>query len=192
MLRRGAAPGADHRADHQRRLRLAAEHVAELGGLVEDLVEADAEEIAEHQFGDRPQAGDRGAGGGAHDRRFGDRRVDDPRLAELAEQPLGDAEHAAIGVALALAAGAAGDILADHDDARVAAHLLGAAPRSAPGGSISAASPSPSRGFPRAGRSRHVNPMQASCPAIFGAKSASRLLGSSGGASGQPPSEPEP
>jgi len=37
----------------------------------EDLVEADAEEIAEHEFGDRPQAGDRGAGGGAHDRALG-------------------------------------------------------------------------------------------------------------------------
>jgi hypothetical protein len=42
-----------------------------------------------------------------------------------ADQPLGDAEDAAIGVALALGGGAAGDILADHDDARVTAHLLG-------------------------------------------------------------------
>ena len=116
MLRGGAAPGADHRADHQRRLRLAAEHVAELGRLIEDLVEANAEEVAEHQFGDGAQTGDRSAGGGAHERAFGDRRVDDPRLAELPDEALGDAEHAAIRIALAVAAGAAGDILADHDE----------------------------------------------------------------------------
>src|SRR5437588_9478134 len=124
MLRGGAAASADHRADHHRGLCLAAEHVAELGGLVEDLVEADAEEIAEHQFGDRSEAGDRGAGGGAHDRGFGDRRVDDARLAKFADEALGDAEDAAIGVALTLRRGATRDILADDDDARVAAHLL--------------------------------------------------------------------
>src|SRR5207248_2011138 len=111
MLRGGAAASADHRADDHRRLRLAAEHVAELGGLVEDLVEADAEKIAEHQFGDGAQAGNGGAGGGAHDRRFGDRGVDDPSLAELADEALGDTEDAAIGVALALAGGAAAEIL---------------------------------------------------------------------------------
>ena len=53
MLGGGAAAGADHCADHQRRLGLAAKHVAELGRLVEDLVKADAEEIGEHQLGDR-------------------------------------------------------------------------------------------------------------------------------------------
>src|SRR4029077_14429048 len=53
-----------------------------------------------------------------------DWRVDHPSFAEFAEQPLGDAENAAIGVALAFRGGAAGDILADHDDARIAAHLL--------------------------------------------------------------------
>src|SRR5438067_13726258 len=107
MLRGGAAASADHRADDHRRLRLAAEHVAELGGLVEDLVEADAEKVAEHQFGDGPQPGHRRAGRGAHDRAFGDRRVDDPRFAELAEEPLRYPEHPAIGVALTLAAGPA-------------------------------------------------------------------------------------
>ncbi len=115
VLRRGAAAGADHRADDERGLGFAAEHVAELGGLVVNLVEADAEEIREHQLGDRAQPGDRGAGGSAHDRRLGDRRVDDPGLAEFTKEPLGHAEDSAIGI---------GDILADHDDARVAAHFL--------------------------------------------------------------------
>ncbi len=124
MLRRGAAPGADHCADDERRLGLAAEHVAELGRLIEDLVEADAEKIAEHQLGDRAQPGDRGAGGGSHDRRFGDRGVDDPALAEFAKEPFRHAEHTAIGVALPLRAGAPCDVLADHDNARVAAHFL--------------------------------------------------------------------
>ena len=56
MLRGGAEAGAVHGADDERRHRLAAEHVAELGGLVEDLVEADAHEVDEHQLGDRAQA----------------------------------------------------------------------------------------------------------------------------------------
>src|SRR2546425_3218878 len=43
------------------RLRLAAEHVAELGRLVVDLVEADAHEVDEHQLRHRPEP----AGGGA-------------------------------------------------------------------------------------------------------------------------------
>src|SRR5580693_433792 len=124
VLRRGAAPGADHCADDERRLGLAAEHVAELGRLIEDLVEADAEKIAEHQLGDRAQPGDRGAGGGSHDRRLGDRGVDDPALAEFAKEPFRHAEHTAIGVALPLRAGAPCDVLADHDNARVAAHFL--------------------------------------------------------------------
>jgi len=53
VLRRCAKPGADHRPDDDWGLGLASKHVAELGGLVEDLVEADAHEVDEHQFGDR-------------------------------------------------------------------------------------------------------------------------------------------
>ena len=37
-----------------RTVHLAAEHVAELGGLVVDLVHADADEISKHQFRHRP------------------------------------------------------------------------------------------------------------------------------------------
>ena len=114
MLGGGAAAGADHRPDDQRGRRLAAEHIAELGGLVEDLVETDAEKIAEHQLGDRPQAGDRGAGGGAHDRGFGDRRVDHPVLAERLLQPPGGTEHAAQDA----------DVLAQQHDPLVLGHQV--------------------------------------------------------------------
>ena len=124
VLRRGTAPGADHRADDERRLCLAAEHVAELGGLVEDLVKADAEKVRKHQFSDRPEPGDGGPGGGAHDRALGDRRIDDAGFAKLAKEPFGHPEDAAIGVALAFARRPAGDILADDDDCRIATHFL--------------------------------------------------------------------
>ena len=78
MLGRGAEAGADHGADDHRRLGLAAEHVFELGGLVEDLVEADAHEVDEHEFGDRPHAAGRGADRGADIGRFRKRRVEQP------------------------------------------------------------------------------------------------------------------
>ena len=69
VLGGGPEAGAVMRADHHGRRRLAAEHVAELGRLIEDLVETDAEEVHEHQFGHRPQPGrrrpDRGADEGA-------------------------------------------------------------------------------------------------------------------------------
>ena len=82
MLRGRAEAGAVHRAHDQGRGRLAAEHVAELGRLVEDLVEADAEEVDEHQLGDRPQAGRRGARRRADEGALGDRRVEHPLAAE--------------------------------------------------------------------------------------------------------------
>ena len=124
MLGGGAEAGAVHRAHDQGRGRLAAEHVAELGGLVEDLVEADAEEVDEHQLGHRPQAGGGGARRGADEGALGDRRVEHPVAAELRHQALGDAERSAPGVVLAGCAHAAGDVLAHDDHPRVALHLL--------------------------------------------------------------------
>ena len=49
VLAGGPNPGAIHGAHDQRRHRLAAEHVAEFGGLVEDLIETDTHEINEHE-----------------------------------------------------------------------------------------------------------------------------------------------
>ena len=116
MLRGGAEAGADHAADDQRRARLAAEHVAELRGLVVDLVEADADEVDEHQFGDRPHAGERGAG----------RRADDSRLSVIGvsmtrsrriwpSSPLVTPSTPPQASSSPAAAGAADDVLAHHD-----------------------------------------------------------------------------
>ena len=124
MLRGGAEAGAVHGADHERGHRLAAEHVAELGRLVEDLVEADPHEVDEHQLGDGAKAGRGGTGGGADEGRFGDRRIENALAAEFAHQAFGDAERPAPGVVLAGRAEAAGDVLAHDDDARIAAHLV--------------------------------------------------------------------
>ena len=66
VLGGGAKAGADHGADHNRRLGLAAKHVAELGRLVEDLVEANAHEVDEHQLGNRAHAAGRSADCGAN------------------------------------------------------------------------------------------------------------------------------
>ena len=124
VLRGGAEAGAVHGADHQRGHRLAAEHVAELGRLVEDLVEADPHEVDEHQFDDRAEPGGRGARRGADERDLGEMRVEHAVGSELRAEALGDAHRAAPGVLVARGTGAARDVLAHHDDARVALHLL--------------------------------------------------------------------
>ena len=124
MLGGRAEARAIHGANDDGRHRLAAEHVAELGGLIEYLVEADAHEIDEHQVGDRPKPGRGGADRGADERRLGDRRVEHPVAPELRHQALGDAHRAAPCVLLAGRAGAAGDVLAHQDHARVPLHLL--------------------------------------------------------------------
>ena len=108
MLAGRPEPRPVHGPDHDGRDRLAAEHVAELGRLIEDLVETDAQEVHEHQFGHRPQPGRSGAYGGADEGAFGDRRIQHPVTAEFRHQPLGDAQHAAPGVVVAGSAHAAG------------------------------------------------------------------------------------
>ena len=60
-------------------------------------------------------AGHRGADGDAHETGLGDRRVDDPAGSELLDQARQDLERRA----------RLGDVLADHEDGRVAPHLLG-------------------------------------------------------------------
>ena len=125
MLRcRTRADAGEHDEGH---LDLAAEHVAHLGGVVEKLVHADADEVHEHQLGDGAHAGGGGADGGADEGGFGERGVQHALVAELLDQAARGAERAAPGVndAQVLAAGAAGDLLAHDDDGFVAAHLLG-------------------------------------------------------------------
>ena len=126
VLGGAAEPRADAGEHDERNLDLPAEHVAHLGGVVEQLVHADADEIDEHQLGDGAHTGGSGADGGAHEGSFGERGVQHALVAELLNQAAGGAERAAPGVhdAQMLAAGAAGDFLAHDDDGGVATHFL--------------------------------------------------------------------
>ena len=93
MLGAEAQPGPVGAADDERQLNLAVGHVPALGHLVGDQVPADREEVAEHDLGDRPQAGHRGAHRGAEDGLLADRGVADPLRAELLEQARGGLGH---------------------------------------------------------------------------------------------------
>ena len=70
-------------AHHQRALGLPVGHVAALGEFVGDVVEADREEIREHDLGDRLQPGHRRAHRGAENGLLGDRRVAHAQRPEL-------------------------------------------------------------------------------------------------------------
>ena len=82
-------------------------HVANLRGVVCDLVERDAEEVHEHELGDRTHARQRRAERGADDRRFGDRGVAHTVGAVLGGQSERHLEDAA---------GRIGDVFAEQDD----------------------------------------------------------------------------
>ena len=81
-----AGPATVGGADDERERHLAIGHVPALGDLVGDDVPAHGEEVAEHDLGDRPQAGHRRAHRRAEDRLLGDRRVADALGSELLEQ----------------------------------------------------------------------------------------------------------
>ena len=116
MLGGVAAAGALLGANDQRDSGLAAEHVAQLGRLVDDRLHGQADEVDVHDLGDRPTARRGGADGHRGDGFFGDGRVAHALGAEFFGQALGDAEDAA--------AAPAGDVLAHHEDGRVAPHLF--------------------------------------------------------------------
>ncbi len=87
--------GALRHAHDQRHRRLAAEHVVDVGRVVDDLVEREQREVDRHQLHHRTQAGHRRADAHADDRVLGDRRVAHAALAELLQQAVGDLEGAA-------------------------------------------------------------------------------------------------
>ena len=123
MLRRGAKTGAKHSADDDGGLGFAAEHVAKFGRLIENLIEAHAHKIDEHELDYGAQAG-----GGRPDSRpyeggLGYGGVEDA-VAEFPPQALGDSENTAPGIHLSLAARAADDVFAHKDDALVPLHFL--------------------------------------------------------------------
>ena len=77
VLRGRVAPHAVRHAHHHGGLRLPAEHVADLGDLVDQLVHRAHHEIEDAHLDDRPHADQRRAEPRAHDGRFRDRRGDD-------------------------------------------------------------------------------------------------------------------
>ena len=115
VLGGAAAGGAEGGAEHHRHLELAAGHVVRLGGLVDELVHHQRQEVAEHEVDHRTHAGHGGADRHAGEAGFADGRVAHPFGAELLDQA---GEHLEGGAGL-------GDVLAQDEHARVAAHLLG-------------------------------------------------------------------
>ena len=86
MLRRRRAHGAVDAAEGERQARLAAGHVAQLGGLVADLIPAAIEEAGELDLDHRPHARHRGADAGAGEAGLRDRRVAHARRSESVDQ----------------------------------------------------------------------------------------------------------
>src|SRR3954465_1743869 len=96
----------------ERRGRLPA--VVRLGDHVDDLVEGAADEVHELELGDRAHARERRAIGRAHDRGFGDGRIDHALGAEGGGESVRDLERAAVDT----------DVFADAEDAGIALHLF--------------------------------------------------------------------
>ena len=105
-------------------VRLAAEHVAQLGALIENLVHAAAEEVDEHQLGNRAQTSRSRADRCADEPGFGNGGVEHAVAAEFLHQSLGDAHRATPGVLIdqVVDGRAAGDVFSEEDDIRVLAH----------------------------------------------------------------------
>ena len=90
-----------------------------LGELADDLVERRVDEAVELDLADRPVAAQRQADRGADDAGLGERGVDDPVLAEVLLQAVGDPEDAA----------ELADVLAHDEDLGVVLHGLAQAHR---------------------------------------------------------------
>ena len=115
VIQPAAHVAAARRAHDDRHARPAAVPVPQRGGLIDDLIEAARDEVGELHLRHGPVAAQRCADADADDRRLRDRRVDDPRFAELLEQALRDAEGAAVFA----------DVLAEHEHLRIPPHFFG-------------------------------------------------------------------
>ena len=113
MLGRHALGHANGRTNDQRHTRLSAGHIADLRGLVDDLVHADRHEIRVHDLGDCRASGHRDAERNADDGCLGDRRLEDARAETLAHSQV-DAEGAAAGQ----------QVFADDDHSRLPLHFF--------------------------------------------------------------------
>ncbi len=105
---------AERCAQHERHAAPSLRAKAHARDLLADLVERLVREPEKLDLGDRPHAGHGQPERRADDRRFGERHVDDARVAVLREEAVRRAEHAAEGA----------DVLAEHHDALVVRHRL--------------------------------------------------------------------
>jgi len=96
--------------DHERHGELAAGHVEQRGGVVDELVEREQGEVHRHDLDDRVHPSERRAYPRAGEAGLGEGGVADAVRPELLEQPARDPEAPAI----------APDVLADHERQRVA------------------------------------------------------------------------
>jgi len=88
--------------------------VMRLGNHVYDLIEGTADEIHELKFGHGPHAGERSAKGGAHDGRFGNRRINHTLGSEAVDETARDFESTAVDA----------NVFANTEHGRIAFHLL--------------------------------------------------------------------
>jgi hypothetical protein len=96
VLRSELTARSGRHADHHWHRELAAGHVAQRCRVVHDLVDREQAEVDGHHLDDRPQASHRGADARADERRFRQRRITNPLLAELVQQSLADGEAATV------------------------------------------------------------------------------------------------
>ena len=114
VLRRELAPAAGCHPHDERHAELAAGHVPQRRGVVEDLVEGEQAEVDGHHLDDRAHAAQRGPDAGPDEGRLGERRVADALRTELVEQAQAHGERPAV----------APDVLTHQKDALVRAHRL--------------------------------------------------------------------
>jgi len=109
-------PAAVGSPDHQRNLDLAAGEIADLRGVLDDLIDRQEREVHGHHLDDGPHAHHGHADGRSRESTLADRGVDHPFGAVLLEEVDGDEVSAAVDA----------DVLTDEDDALVAVQLVDA------------------------------------------------------------------
>ena len=127
VIRPAAAQvAADRHADDHRTRELVARAIPQHRHLVAELHHRRPDVVEELDLDDRLQLARRHADAAADDRRFGERRVEDAIVAVQALQPVRDLEDAAFAGddVQNLRAAGVGDVFAEHDDARIARHLV--------------------------------------------------------------------
>ena len=89
-------PEPGGQAEHHRHLRLAAEHVADLGALEHELFHRQGQEIHELHLGDGRHPGDGGTDRSARNGGLSDGGIAHPLRPEFVDQPLRHLESAAV------------------------------------------------------------------------------------------------